>query len=636
MGLLTLKPSLFCKKTDIWHMGPLSLKRLFLTCSLSCPEAPPVCSCMPLTAPPSPLLRPCYDPQHKVSNGPSASLTFRPPRVQVADALADTGLPSWIDMLARRTLATSRATPASRAQTLGALLPLRPELLHRVFTSCLTHATLDTLLQACHPVLHPHILSAAGASGIIVAGNNTLDALLAALPHTQFPAGIALRYFRLSRRPAEFSHSTPALLAHAVSSHRGLTTLILSPSVITPAALRHFRTGLGHGALATVSQFAVCVAAQPESCVELARCLASLPAVATLTVHFCSTEQQPAAAGGELAPFVRAAAAPAVLMQLRHLTLGEGGVQPKSSSFCDLFLPLLEAPTLSSLKVSSAATAGSYDALLKPMPHLSTIQDLHIDADLWPPAPAGAPGGALPALTGLRLSSVYATVPLCAATAAIPHARGTLRSLSLEHVCKTQTRAAAAARRDEAAAFAAFFEALRSCTALQSLNLGQLTSVSVLSGQVTWSDGLTATLAHLTQLTHLRMRPPCTGCEARSTCSCVLEGAALADALRRLTALQVLEVCGGAGCTGSLPMKAPERVLAAVADLRQLRSLGLCFWDFQWCEVQRLVAGLPALKVLEVTPETIGERDEGDKGLRAGVEVRCHACSAEAKPLRVM
>ena len=62
-----------------------------------------------------------------------------------------------------------------------------------------------------------------------------------------------------------------------------------------------------------------------------------------------------------------------------------------------------------------------------------------------------------------------------------------------------------------------------------------------------------------------------------------------------------------------------EHVVAAVAELLQLCRKGL-----QWQQLE----GMPAMKALQVTPEMLGEREQGaDDDLREDLEVRTHNCA---------
>lgn len=143
------------------------------------------------------------------------------------------------------------------------------------------------------------------------------------------------------------------------------------------------------------------------------------------------------------------------------------------------------------------------------------------------------------------------------------------------------------------------------CNSLRELSLSCLCSSHGGANDASFSDRLSAALQQLPLLTKLRLEAVCRQCAPGALCQ--LQGGALGQALRALTGLQALAVCGAAE---ALEVSAPERVLAVLPQLQQLTSLGLCFAGLQQAQVADLFPQLGALKECELLTPVLGETEE--------------------------
>lgn len=558
------------------------------------------------------------------------------PCMQVADALGDSEYPTWIAMLAKRALAINWQDPAPTADMLCALLTLPPALLPRLLASCLSTTPLDTLLSDFPAVLHPPLIATAATSTGLIAPTLNIHAFLSCLPHTQFryPGLVSLRF--PSKPPTlPLTPTTAALLGHAVSAHKCITSLLLEPALMHPAALRSFHSCITPGALPHLISLSLAAAAHPDGCAEVASCLSRLSILTALSVYLVLNEPR-AGATPSLESVVRAAAAPAWLEHLPHLKLTERQIQsaslPPGASCSDLLLPLLVAPNLTSLELTTEAAESSIPSLIAAIRHFHKLQTIEIDTDSRDGAcirNTTATGNRaqkktpipLRALRTLCITSACNVAPLCIASAIAQHAQHTLTRISVQHVHAGGGRPDLRKVRPEEVkeAWAAFLTALPCCGGLRRLDLPILASMRGFSGGRSWGEEFSGALSHLPHVTQLTLQAACRQCSRGARC--VLEGEHVAKVLRSMTELRTFAL---SGVGGTLDVSAPKRVLAALPELNMLSNLGLCFSGVSRAQIVDVLPQLPALAELQVLAAVLGQTDaEQDELLmsRAGLRV---------------
>lgn len=541
--------------------------------------------------------------------------------VQVADALGDSNVSAWADMLARRTLANDWEDAVDGDAMLTHLLILPPHLLHSVLTSCLGTEILPDLLAMLSPTLHSAAISAA-----ITQGEGTLE-----LEHNGDDSPEMFLVHLAGARPPHpglvslveahgnntyslvESAAKSALLGRALAAHSTLREVTLPTVFFSTPWLNSFSACLAQASLPRLSRLEFGVDSC-GGCAAMARCLKYLPTLAFLQINLKLDGGDDADGPPELASFVRAATCPASLPCLKDFEFSEtwdgakGGECHAESTSCFLqLLPLLHAPALTCLQFDSDAQLVPLAAFVSSLASLSSLRWLDLNAELHDshtvehpnsgckPAAVPLPAAAM-SLEDLSMSSACPIRPLFTAAAMMPQA-------GLTSLCITSYFSDIDAyfhgqcdSFEVLTAWKRFLSALSACTALQSLSLDILYGFKDSADSERLTADLSGALGKLSSLTQLSLaaayRPQQGGTYQ------VLCADALAGALRQLPGLRSLHLHGFGARLTLLPRAEP--VLHACAGMRQLTALSLACGGITLPAVTALLPQLTALNKLEL------------------------------------
>ena len=563
-------------------------------------------------------------------------------RVQVADAVSDTGIDDWVAMLADKVATTTWSDSSQASPMLRILWQLPLHLLQRVIAAYLSKCDLEHLLSVLPTVLHPAVVSTAAASGHITLPCAHLGATLSLLaPCSASPPGLLSLGLPKKWPPGVDVVDSFALLAHTLSQHASLTSLSLASVVLPAAAVLELSRGLVPGSLRNLVSLKLATQMHPNGCAAVAGCLKSLNALTILYLDLPFTKS-PSSTAPDLASFVQAASCPADLSCLKKLTLKERhrphthALQPTSQSCLHLLPPLISAPSLADLCLFSDVANGSFARLLDCLSHFTAVQTLTVTAAMVDsgPAPRRSPstrpstrsagsspvGCYMPALQRVGVTSGCHVVQLTMAAAIAARSSSSLTSLILQQDQSDANLAGCNLCSDkQQQAWAAFVPVLRQCTGLRSLELSSLCSAdgsadgSSDGSADTNCQALTGALRRLPLLTHLSLTARCRQC-APPAAPIPLRGDLLGVALQGLTGLESLAVVGEAD---ELAVSGQEVLLTALPVLQRLTLLGLCFADVQRVQLADLIPKLPAMKQCKLLPGVPGESEEATAAFRA-------------------
>ena len=566
-------------------------------------------------------------------------------RVQVADALSDSGVDDWVAMLADKAAATSWSEPKQASPVLRVLWQLPSHLLHRVLTEYLAKCDLEHLLFSLPRVLHPSVVSTAAASGHVTLSPTHFDAtlsLLASCP-TSSPGLLSLTFPEKLPTGSINVADSCALLAHTLSHHASLTSLSLSPVLLPAEAVLELSRGLVSGALNNLVSLMLSVEVHPDGCAAVAGCLKSLTALTKLqvTLYF---NKSPSSAVPDLTSFVQAASSPADLSSLKELVLMERhckksrSLRPTSQSSMHLLPPLISAPNLTHVELYSDVAGGSFARLLDSLSHFTAVHTLGVTTAMFdrPAAPrhssskrsAGSSqvGCYMPALQGVFVTGGCHIVQLTMAAAIAARSSSALTSLALHQRHSDDLAGCDLCNDKQQRAWKKFVRVLRLCGGLRSLELSSLCS-SAGADEPCQSHALMGALQQLPLLTHLSLTARCRQC-ALPIAPIPLRGDLLGVALRGVTGLRSLAVVGAAD---ELAVTGQEALLTALPVLQQLTSLCLCFAGVQQAHLVDLMPKLPAIKQCKLLPGVAGRSEEAIAAFRARFpDVTFAVCSSSA------
>lgn len=271
-----------------------------------------------------------------------------------------------------------------------------------------------------------------------------------------------------------------------------------------------------------------------------------------------------------------------------------GSLSP-SVSFSSIFLRLIAAPALTSLQIASNAATGDLKRLFTAIFAFPELKMLEIDLTFSRASSQLIQSqiglSACASLKSAKLQSAKCPLsPMLVAIAILKSAPG-LEELSVGTCLVCQEHDQKVSTGDMVIAWAVLLPAVRRCTSLKRLHLGNLSGVH--EGQFEkHSQELAATLAALKNLTWLHLSAEYEGVFPGR---CELHGKHLAPALTRLTELRELTIRGGAE---ELALNDAKEVVEACKRLGQLSDLSLCVDADDSMEIPELIAELRELKQL--------------------------------------
>lgn len=325
--------------------------------------------------------------------------------VQVADALGDTKILEWTNMLGLRAYATDwQGGPDADCMTYS-LLSLPPHLLHPVLSAANGQGNgLWDLIDAFPAQLHSAVLTACTEDktlSVPAKHARTLELL----PSIVFPPPGLLRLHVAGHTPRQGglpSQASAAILARALIAQPSLTQLLFT-TLLEPKWLSRLSACLSATALPSLASLGLVINAPPHgspagcpgAAAAVVRSLKCFPSLRSLQVgiqrHSPRTEQHPA-----LSTLLHSAACPAALSSLEYLNLTEGCEDDENDADSDddepndaalhkaslmlHLLPLLHAPALTSLELTTAAARLPMHQLCFALRHLTTLRRLFVNA----------------------------------------------------------------------------------------------------------------------------------------------------------------------------------------------------------------------------------------------------------------
>eukprot|EP00892_Ulva_mutabilis_P005624 jgi/Ulvmu1/3433/UM016_0052.1 len=516
--------------------------------------------------------------------------------IRVADALGDRQLCTWTELMGNRAFCTDWKDPAAADAMAYALLALPPHLLNATLRTVIGNVRYPrdawSLITDYPAPLHPAIISAMVKRMLHVPADHCgiLHALAAAAPpppglqelqvddHREFPS--------IPMQPGDCFPETSA----AVLAHPSLTSLHFT-SPMQPQWLAKLAACLHPSALPGLCHFSLCVHARPGATATVTRCLKRLPSLSRLEVHMhLASDQEEQAAS--LSSLTRTAAPPAALTSLTELSLrvlthaapsgeggrGEGGVGVHAATTLLQLLPLLHAPALASLNLSTTSGRVSAEQLCFATRRLASIKHISIQSNfralqslsfLSQPRTERQ----MPALHSLDIQSNGFLSPYTLASELLAVTPTALTSLTLSPHWYGDEQHSTADMCGFTAQLPGSSLSNVLCrggfSALRVLRLGGLCA----SLGPDNSHNLAAALAHLTVLTQQAPQSDYELEVARGTGApprAVLLAAPLATALPQLQSLQRLRLCG---MTSSPLFDEPAVFLQSCSALGSLRHL---------------------------------------------------------------
>lgn len=389
-----------------------------------------------------------------------------------------------------------------------------------------------------------------------------------------------------------------ALLGQALSAHPSVARIVFRKVHMPPESLKMFIGCLSRGALQQLTTLRIRITAHPGGCAALASCLRRFPALKYLRV---SIKLNRNASEDSVKMFLGNVAAPAHLPSLQRLIVYENEEATEETSCFPVFLRLVSAPSLMFVQLQSNASKMDRKQLFASLAGFSSLTTVALESSEQTSTTILTPDQLIDdteiqpiaSLSKMTFASRSPLAPLHNA-AFTDKIAPNLRSLSIVSSGFHEYFAKKVMPMDMKKAWATLFPVIGRCRNLQHLELAMLPGVhgcTIMDN----SRALAAALKCLPALTSLELS---TEKELVGKVQCrVLHGMPLAAALSFLKALRVFSVCHG---NGELEMMDPKAVLAAIATLRHLSELRLCFNTDEAVQLAGTIRNLSVLTALEV------------------------------------